>query len=294
VGKWSSCGFEFDTRPEKFGELRSSNDILEDGQALRHRMKEDGYLLLRRILARDIVIEARHELVEKLDSIGDIDHSYPLIDAILNSESDSEPMSATGFAKKLGAGKAVRYLVHQGEMIKFYRKFLGKEVRPLDFVWVRTTRVGSSAGCHYDWVYMGRGSELLHTSWTPIGDVPKIEGSLAILEGSHKFDELINTYGSIDVDDERTTKKYKGQYTPNPVEVQEKFGGKWLTTDFKAGDLLLFTMHTMHCSLDNKSPENRIRLSVDTRYQPADEPVDERWVGQNPIAHGGQSKRNGG
>ena len=40
--KWSSCGFEFDTSPERVGELRSSNDILEDGQALRHRIKQDG------------------------------------------------------------------------------------------------------------------------------------------------------------------------------------------------------------------------------------------------------------
>ena len=292
--KWSSCGFEFDTSPERFGELRSSNDILEDGQALRHRIKQDGYLLLRQILDRDTVIEARHELVEQLDSIGDIDHHYPLIDAILSSESSNKSMSATGFAKKLGAGRAMRRLVHQGEMIEFYRRFFGREVRPLDFVWVRTTRVGSSAACHYDWVYMGRGSKLLHTSWTPIGDVPKIEGSLAILEGSHQFDELISTYGSIDVDDERTNKEYKGQYTSNPVEVQKKFGGKWLTADFKAGDLLLFTMHTMHCSLDNKSPDNRIRLSVDTRYQPADDPVDERWIGQHPIGHGEQAKRNSG
>ena len=137
MGKWSSCGFEFDTKPEKFGELRSSNDILEDGQALRRRMEEDGYLLLREVLDRDAVIEARRELVGKLDSIGDIDRNYPLIDAIFNSESENKPMSATGFARTLGAGEAIRYLVHQGEMIEFYRKFFGKEVRPLDFVWVR-------------------------------------------------------------------------------------------------------------------------------------------------------------
>ncbi|MCS5612531.1 MAG: hypothetical protein NZ961_19075, partial [Candidatus Poribacteria bacterium] len=137
MGKWSSCGFEFDTKPEKFGELRSSNDILEDGQALRHRMKQDGYLLLREVLDQNTVIEARRELVEKLDSIGDIDHNYPLIDAILNLESNNKPMSATGFAKKLGAGRAIRTLVHQGKILEFYRRFFGKEVRPLDFVWVR-------------------------------------------------------------------------------------------------------------------------------------------------------------
>jgi hypothetical protein len=28
-----------------------------------------------------------------------------------------------------------------------------------------------------------------------------------------------------------------------------------------------------------------LRLSVDTRYQPADEPVDDRWVGSVPKTH---------
>ena len=115
-----------------------------------------------------------------------------------------------------------------------------------------------------------------------------IEGSLAILEGSHRFEELIDSYGSIDVDDEASNpQQFKGSYSSNPVEVQEKFGGRWLTTDFKVGDLLVFTMHTMHCSLDNRSVENRIRLSVDSRYQPAAEEADGRWVGENPIGHSG-------
>ena len=91
-----------------------------------------------------------------------------------------------------------------------------------------------------------------------------------------------------DVDDEASNpQQFNGSYSSNPVEVQEKFGGRWLTTDFKMGDLLVFTMHTMHCSLDNRSAENRIRLSVDSRYQPAAEEADERWVGENPIGHSG-------
>ena len=58
---------------------------------------------------------------------------------------------------------------------------------------------------------------------------------------------------------------------------------RWLTTDYRAGDLLVFSMYTTHCSLDNTS--DRIRLSSDTRYQLASEPLDERWIGENPIAH---------
>ena len=91
-----------------------------------------------------------------------------------------------------------------------------------------------------------------------------------------------------DVDDEASNpQQFNGSYSSNPVEVQEKFGKRWLTTDFKMGDLLVFTMHTMHCSLDNRSAENRIRLSVDSRYQPAAEEADERWVGENSLGHSG-------
>ena len=46
------------------------------------------------------------------------------------------------------------------------------------------------------------------------------------------------------------------------------------------GDALIFGMYTMHGSLSNTT--GRFRLSCDTRYQRADEPVDERWIGENP------------
>jgi hypothetical protein len=49
------------------------------------------------------------------------------------------------------------------------------------------------------------------------------------------------------------------------------------------GDALIFGMFTMHASLNNES--DRFRISSDTRYQLASEPVDERWVGDQPLAH---------
>ena len=64
--QWTSCGYQFNTCSERFGELRSSNDILKDGQALCERMKDDGYLLLRGVLDNDLVLEARHELLLKM------------------------------------------------------------------------------------------------------------------------------------------------------------------------------------------------------------------------------------
>ena len=69
----------------------------------------------------------------------------------------------------------------------------------------------------------------------------------------------------------------------NKFEMVDKFGGQWRTSEFKMGDVLIFGMYTMHASLNNMSP--KFRISADTRYQRADEPVDERWVGENPPAH---------
>ena len=63
-------------------------------------------------------------------------------------------------------------------------------------------------------------------------------------------------------------------------------GTRWLTTNYKAGDVLCFAMDTVHAALDNHSPTNRCRLSSDSRYQLASEPLDERWNGPDPLAHG--------
>ena len=77
--------------------------------------------------------------------------------------------------------------------------------------------------------------------------------------------------------------------TSNPVALRQKLGGRWLTTDFKAGDVLSFSMGTVHASLDNHSKQ--IRPSTDSRYQLASEPVDERWVGPPPASHGAVSAK---
>lgn len=36
---------------------------------------------------------------------------------------------------------------------------------------------------------------------------------------------------------------------------------------------------------------NQLRLSTDTRYQLASDPVDERWIGEEPTAHGPKAKK---
>lgn len=54
---------------------------------------------------------------------------------------------------------------------------------------------------------------------------------------------------------------------------------RWVTTDFRAGDVVVFPMKIMHGSLTNKT--DRLRFSCDVRFQPRSDPVDPRYT-----AHG--------
>ncbi|MBM3214467.1 phytanoyl-CoA dioxygenase [Candidatus Poribacteria bacterium] len=291
-----SHGNTIATTTDKFGFLRESNDVVHDGTALASRMEEDGYVFVRGYLNRDDVLGARREMLERLASVDEIDTSHGLMEAIASGRSTRGSIDGRAFAKEMRTGPAVRRLVHSGPAIAFYEKLLGGAVRPFDFVWLRTVRVGGATGCHYDVVYMGRGTHRLYTSWIPIGDVPYSDGPLLVLEKSHLHEDLKQTYGAVDVDSDKPNPWGGGWFSTNPVEVQDRLGGRWLTASdggFRAGDMLSFTMFTMHCSADNRSPVNRIRLSSDTRYQLASEPADERWVGDDPLGHHPSHRRRG-
>ena len=41
-------------------------------------------------------------------------------------------------------------------------------------------------------------------------------------------------------------------------------------------------MTMLHGTLDNHNPRQRARLSSDVRWQPAGDPIDERYFGPNP------------
>ena len=146
---------------------------------------------------------------------------------------------------------------------------------------------GKSSGCHYDNVYMGRGTRDVYTVWTPLGDVPMELGALALCLRSEHFEQVKDVYGTLDVDRDNTA---GGVLTEDPVEIVDKFGGRWATTNFQAGDIIIFGMFILQFALKNST--NRYRTSMDTRYQLKSEPVDERWVGLKPIGH--SARKNSG
>lgn len=254
--------------------LRDSNDILGDPSTLRRRMEDDGYLLIRGLHDREHVLRTRLAVMEELAQAGRLDPSAPVMDAVIQPDKSLHRPTAD-----LKTFPPIVGLVESTRIMGFFERYLGGEVFTFDYKWVRLVGTGGGSGLHYDVVYMGRGTQNLYTCWTPIGDVPLEQGPLAILQGSHRFEQVKQTYGRMDVDRDLV----EGWFSRDPVEVVDRFGGKWSTTQFRAGDALIFGMFTMHGSLTNVS--NRYRLSSDTRYQLASEPRDDRWIGSTPRAH---------
>jgi len=297
-----SGGQRLNISEHAFGELRESSH-LSDIEKLRIRLAEDGYLFMRGFFRREDVLEVRREVVKQIAALGNLEPGTDPMDAILRKDGQIQPF---GYGWGLD-NPAMRPLLFSGRIIDFYREFFGEAVRPFDKILQRVIGPGKGTPPHCDVVYMGRGTrDKLMTAWTPIGDVPMHVGGLMILEGSHRQQGRLATYLDRDVDaycqnvpeadkieegfrqgvdlrpkEERA--RWTGNLSKNPVSLREKLGGRWLTTEFEAGDLLTFTIQTVHASLDNQS--DRYRMSIDTRYQPASLPVDERWVGDMPASH---------
>jgi len=294
----TSFGHALDLSPQAFGEPRRSSDIAHDATQLRARMAEDGYLYLPGLLDVEEVLAARREITDRLVAGGAIDAGHKPMDAIYGAGGDI----SAGHGPAV-PGSPLFKLLYEGRMMAFYERLFGGPVRHYDFTWLRVVKPGLGTYPHCDVVYMGRGTFNLCTAWTPLGDIPLDVGGLMVLENSHRQADKLQPYLQRDVDayctnypdagliesGQKQWQDWDGRLSSNPATLREKLGGRWLTADFKAGDLLTFGMATVHASLDNQS--NRLRLSSDSRYQLASEPADERWIGANPIAHAPAGKK---
>lgn len=293
-----SYGHPLDMTDDKVGLLRDSSHVAGDFDELRRRLAEDGYLYMPGYLDRDEVLAARASLTDRLAAEGVLDPDFPSIEGI------SKPGSGYVFKPEITDNNpAIQQLLYSGRLTDFYRQLFAEEIRHYDFTWLRAIGPGKGTNPHCDLPYMGRGTHSHLTCWVPYGDISFTLGGLMVLEGSQKRMDLLENYVYRDVDTycENKPKEadaaksgkwtFTGTLSHNPPAVRNKFGGRWLTTEFKAGDFITFGMFLVHASLDNRSSNNQLRISSDSRYQRASEPIDERWVGVKPPGHTTAGKR---
>ncbi len=95
------------------------------------------------------------------------------------------------------------------------------------------------------------GVQDMFTCWVPLEDVPRTLGGLALLPGSQHTSRV----------------RYRRLVGLEPG---------WVTTDYRAGDVVVFHCLTTHAALPNR--EGRLRFSGEYRWQLADQPAPRRMV----------------
>lgn len=273
-----------DLSVDKFAEFKVSNELLHQSAKLQERMKEDGYLFVRSLIDKEDILNARREILQKFSILGEIDENYPLMDAIDSGISYKTEVNYRAFYQSVRMGACYQKIARHPKLIHFYEKLLGKPVKPFDYMWVRLIKPGEGAGVHYDAIYFQGGANPanIYSCWIPIGNVNKEEGAFLVKEGGHKIKELIKEYAQKDY----TENDNGGWIKMHPNEIQKNFGGRWLSANFRAGDIIIFSMYTLHGSLDNNSPKKKLRLSTDLRYQLASKKFDPIWMGHHPVTRG--------
>ncbi|MCY3976674.1 MAG: phytanoyl-CoA dioxygenase family protein [Chloroflexi bacterium] len=254
------------------GELRESQDLLDDVGALWQRLNEDGYLLLRRLIDRENVINARNVVLQHMQVQQALQPDTPLLQGVMPRGGKSVQMMGR---KGIAHHPAVLAAVEHPALFALFEGLFAEPALTYSYKWLRGVGNEEYTGAHFDFVYMGRGSPNLYTVWIPFDDIEITRGALAICRGSHNlasFARIRDTYGKMDVDRDRI----EGWFELDPPKIVERFGGQWLGSHYRAGDVIIFGMHTMHASTTNLT--NRFRLSCDVRFQPASEPMDERWA----------------
>lgn len=295
-------GSPVDTAASRFGRLTPSSRRQNTIADLRTLLENEGYLYLPGLLESERVWSARSDIIDKLAMEG------AFADERGAAEGRTQPgyLSAVTRSDLADRDPRLRDLLFSGPPVKLFESLFGEQVLHFDRIWLRVKPAGPATATapHCDVVFMGRGTENLYTMWVPLGDIPIKLGGLIVLERSHRRNDELGEYWKVDVDRyctntaeapeiESGSKKWedskrRGKFAEDLRSVQDQLGGRWLTTEYAAGDALVFSTRLMHAALDNQTAG--LRLSTDTRYQPASEPADERWVGLEYIGHGVAAK----
>jgi len=270
---------------ERLGGLRPSRLALPP-ETLAARLAGDGYVYLPGVLDTAAVAAARGAVLAPLARVGEV--AEPAGDAIATGTSERDRLAPDrgAFLRAIAETPELRAVTHGPDLAALTAAVLGAETVPFDFLWLRTMPPGRASPLHVDHVYMNRGTWDVVTAWVPIGDVPAQDGPLFLVEGSHRFDDIVGPLRGLDVDRDGAP---PGALDRDPVALAAERGVRLLTADFRAGDVVIFGMFVLHASFDNASPAGRVRVSCDARWQRAADARDPRFFGAPPTGHKGES-----
>ena len=248
-----------------------SSPLLDDREALRGRAEADGFLFFRNFLPAEEVLAVRRDMLAVVEKFGwrepglDLADSRVLLDK-LNEVPDGEMREDIGVStaayhavQKL---ESFHRLPHHPKLLALFRRLFDSEVlvHPRHIARMITGhRVMTPTPPHQDFPLI-QGTVETWTCWMPMGDCPRELGGLAFLKGSHR-------HGYLPIRNAKGAGGLAVQLCP--------WENEWCEGDYQAGDIVIFPSHTVHKGT-RCLQKDAIRLSLDVRYQPVGDPVEER------------------
>ena len=250
-------------------EFVDSTPLLKNPEVLRTRALEEGYLFFRGLLPTANVLALRAEFLAVVerhgwrsagqDKFGDRVEKT-VIDRVSDTDMRLDIGVSTAAYNDVQRLELFHRLPHHPKLLELFSMLFGRAafVHPRHIARMATPhRSMIPTPIHQDFPLI-QGSQNTWTCWFPLGDCPRELGGLSILRGSHRNGYL-------------------------PVQMTGGAGGleaqlcegesDWLETDYCCGDVLIFPCFTVHRAL-RATLTDRIRLSLDVRYQPDNEPIE--------------------
>ena len=248
-------------------ELRVSNDAMNNPEELRLRIAEEGYLFFKKLQDPGKLWALREEMLTTIQAGGWLVAGTEPMDGIADistqcTEGDSAYAEVYHEVYKL---EAFHRSGHWPEVIGMVEKIIGKPVLPhpqkIARLWF-PKYTAHTTPIHQDFVHF-QGNFETYTCWAPVGDCPIELGGLAVLPGSHKSNKVLEHHFSLGA----------GGLCVNTDDLE----GDWHSTNYEIGDTLIFPALTIHKALPNLT-EDRLRVSLDNRYQAVDAPIAEHML----------------
>jgi len=249
------------------GKLQTANHLLNDFDKLSALYQEEGYLFFRNVLNEPAVLRAKQEFVRVLQQQGvsKQGEAEPIWTGAGLDQIDDDALYALDGYQELLELESTRRLIEEifAEPVFMYRNVDIRFALPNDAKHLTPS--------HQDHFFI-RQTERFRTVWIPLMRIERNVGGLTVAARSHHR-------GLLEHVEHETAYSYIFRGRKQRGVPLESIGQTWLTADYRPGDLLMFHSLMIHRALPNTS--DRIRLSLDTRYQPLSEP--RTWQAEKTI-----------
>jgi ectoine hydroxylase-related dioxygenase (phytanoyl-CoA dioxygenase family) len=253
---------------------------------IREIYKAQGYVWLQGFFPRETVQGFRNHFFNAFANSGLLKAGTNPTDGIYSGQDDKRVTNK--ILMEVARTAAYESFCLQEKLWQFYDALLSGPSYLHKRKIIRYTNPGdaSATPAHYDLIYLRAGTDKVCSSWIPLGDTPVEMGGLVYLENSDALGRKMEAEFSV-LNAELSPAERINAYNKNMSEggwvgkdladMVERFDSRWLIADYDMGDMVVHSPYMIHAATQNKSSQNRIRLSTDIRYQNVRDEIDVRW-----------------